>query len=146
MVKALKVCAFVLLAYLLVVVGIETFVVYMGKSHAERGVSEDEDWLTLTTQDEAGKAKDSIMGGVRIDNHLYVAANHWPRAWLHRAIARPDVLVTLDGVQSEYRVGALEPTERERVAEVYKFPFLFRMLTGFPPRVFLRLDPKTGQG
>jgi hypothetical protein len=32
--------------------------------------------------------------------------------------------------------------ERDRVARVYSLPFAARLLTGFPPRAFLRLDPR----
>jgi len=140
---AAKIGGYTLLAYVVVVIGFEIFVVMMGNAHAERGVSEDENWVTLTTFNAQGEAIDTIMGGVRVNEQLYVAANHWPRAWINRAIARPDVLVTLRGQQENYRAFTLDAAERAEVVEVYRFPFLFRMLTGFPPRVFLRLEPST---
>lgn len=139
--KGAKITLVVMAAYLVLVIGFEVFVVYQGRSHAERGVAADEGWLTITTTDPTGREIDSVIAAVEIDERLYVAANHWPRSWFNRAVENPNIRATLNGIQSEYRAEMLDDPELERVAQVYSFPFLFRFLTGFPPRAFLRLDP-----
>ncbi|MEQ8952578.1 MAG: hypothetical protein RL120_00460, partial [Gammaproteobacteria bacterium] len=131
----------VLCTYVLIVVGFEIFVVYMGRSDANRGIAADEEWLTLTTRSSSGEAMDTVVGHVEIDGSLYVAANHWPRSWYNRALATPDIQVTLHGVQSDYRALQLDSAELDRVEQVYQFPFLFRFIAGFPPRRYLKLDP-----
>lgn len=140
--KVGKITLIVLASYLVLVIGFEIFVVYQGRSHAARGVAAGETWLTITTTDASGRAIDSVIAAVEIDDRLYVAANHWPRSWFNRAIRNPDIRATLNGIQSEYRAEFLNDRELERVAQVYSFPFLFRFLTGFPPRAFLRLVPR----
>jgi hypothetical protein len=70
-----------------------------------------------------------------------VAANHWPRAWYERALESPDVQVTIDGETSERRAVPVTGAEHDRVDEDNSLPFVFRVVTGFPPRYFLRLEP-----
>ena len=35
-----------------------------------------------------------------IDDEYYVAANHWPRAWYHQALANPQIEVKMLGQES----------------------------------------------
>ncbi len=73
---------------------------------------------------------------------LFVAANHWPRAWYNEAIENSQVQVTIDGQRGNYvAVPIDDDTEWERLDTQFAHPFLFRFITGFPPRLFLRLDP-----
>ena len=72
---------------------------------------------------------------------LYVAANHWPRAWYRRALDNPAVQVSLDGETTAYRAVPVSGEEHDRVDGENSLPLLFRIVTGFPPRYFLRLDP-----
>lgn len=140
--KVGKFTLIVVATYLVLVVGIEVLIASLGRSHAERGVAENEGWLTITTTDETGREIDSVIAAFEFDERLYVAANHWPRSWFNRAAERPNIRATLDGIQSEYRAELLDNSEIERVAQVYTFPLWFRFLTGFPPRAYLRLDPR----
>jgi hypothetical protein len=71
-----------------------------------------------------------------------VAANHWPRAWYERALANPEVQVTAEGVKTDYRAVPVEGAEHERVEAANRHGVAFRILTGFPPRYFVRLDPR----
>jgi hypothetical protein len=73
---------------------------------------------------------------------VYVAANHWPRAWYDRALKNPDVQATIDGRKGDYRAVPVEGNEHERVDGAHSLPLGFRILTGFPPRYFVRLDPR----
>lgn len=132
-----------LAAYLGVVVGFESFVGIVGKRQAEhRDLAGDQPWIVITTRDAAGGANDTVVAGWESGGQLYVAANHWPRAWYRRALEHPDVDVTrADGTRA-YRAVALDGAERERIAGEYALPLALRFLTGFPPRAFLRLDPR----
>lgn len=126
--------------YLVLVIAFASFVVYQGQSHAERGVGKDEDWITLTTTNGAGKQIDSVLAGVEVDGALYVATNHWPRSWYDRAIENPLVFVTINGAQAEYRATPLGNAEHDHLTQEYAMPLVFRFLTGFPPRRFLRIE------
>jgi F420H(2)-dependent quinone reductase len=139
--RALKVLVALLAVYVGIVVAFETLVVVMGKRQAEHGIGPEEKYLVITTTDASGP-RDTVIGAVDIGGATYVAANHWPRGWYDRALAHPDVEVTRSGQRAPYRVTEVNDDERERVAQAYRLPFVIRALTGFPPRAFLRLDPR----
>lgn len=139
--KTLKISAIVLGAYLVIVFAFEIFVVVMGSNHAETGVQAGETWITITTSDAEG-SYDTVLGYVEFEGSLYVATNHWPRGWYHRAVANPEIVVSLKGVAQNSRAIPVTGAERTRVAAYYTFPFIVRLLTGFPPRSFLQLSPE----
>ena len=139
--KLVKILALVFGVYLVIVLAFQIFVVVMGKNQADRGVRPDESWVTITTSDADG-SYDTVLGGVELDGQLYVAANHWFRGWYRRAVANPDIVVTLAGLEQDYRAIQVTGADRTRIAEYYTFPFFFRLLTGFPPRSFLLLSPR----
>ena len=100
--------------------------------------------LTITTRGDDGAAHDRVLARLDDGGTVYVSANHWPRAWYREAIANPDVAVAIDGVKGEYRAVPIDdPAEHARLDAAFAHPFLFRFITGFPPRHFLRLDPKS---
>ena len=138
--RALRIGLIVVGSYVALVFAFGSFVVFQGQSHAERGVGEDEDWIVLTTKDHAGNELDSILAGVEVDGKLYVAANHWPRTWYYRAVENQRVVVEIQGVRAEYQAVPLNQAEHEQVVREYSMPLIFRFLTGFPPRRFLRLE------
>ena len=72
---------------------------------------------------------------------MYVAANHWPRQWYNRALENPNVGITFQGETTQYTAAPISGTEHDKVNSEHALPFVFRMLTGFPPRYLLRLDP-----
>ena len=128
-------------AYLGLVVAFEILVVTMGARQAGRGLRPGEDWLVLTTAGADGE-RDTVVAGVESGGHLYVAANHWPRGWYKRAVENPDIEVTRAGEKTRRRAVPVTGEERVRVARDYGLPWAIRLLTGFPPRSFLRLDPR----
>jgi hypothetical protein len=71
-----------------------------------------------------------------------VAANHWPRAWYERALENPEVQATLGGEKRDYRAVPVTGVEHDRVDDDNSLGVVFRILTGFPPRYFVRLDPR----
>jgi hypothetical protein len=133
-VKALKIGAIVLLAYIGIVVAFETSI---GILQPDSGST-----LVITTFDPDGAAHERVVAKLESDGHLYVAANHWPRAWYKRALANPDVAATIDGQKRDYRAVPVASPEHERVDSENSLPAAFRVVTGFPPRYFLRLDPR----
>lgn len=140
--KPVKWLGITLGAYVGLVVAFECFVGFMGHRDASRGVEPGEGWVVITTTDADGTAKETVIAGVESAGQLYVSANHWPRAWYKRAIENPDVEIVLGGETTARRAVAVAGEERARIAQDYELPWVLRFLTGFPPRSFLRLDPR----
>jgi hypothetical protein len=140
--KVVKLLAITLAAYVGLVVAFESLVGVMGQRQANRGVQPGENWLVITTTDADGTTKDTVVAGVESGGQLYVSANHWPRAWYNRAVNHPDVEIAREGEKSARRAVPVTREERARIARDYKLPWAIRFLAGFPPRSFLRLDPR----
>jgi len=132
--KALKIVVIVVLVYLGIVVAFESLIGFL----QPKGGST----LVITTFDASGASHERVVSRLENDGHLYVAANHWPRAWYKRALANPDVRATIDGKTSDYRAVPVTGEEHVRVESANRHGVLFRIVTGFPPRYFLRLDPR----
>ena len=126
--------------YLGIVVAVESLVGYMGRRHARRGVQAGETWLQITATVE-GEDRSVVVAGVESAGRTYVAANHWPRAWYRLVVENPDVRVIVQGRQAAFRAVPVGGDERSRIEREYRLPLIVRILTGFPPRAFLRLDP-----
>jgi hypothetical protein len=132
--KALKIAAIVVLVYVAIVVAFESLIGYLQPAGGTT--------LVITTSDPDGTPHDRVVSRLESDGRLYVAANHWPRAWYRRALANPEVQVTLDGEKRDYRAVPVTGAEHERVDGEHALGVVFRILTGFPPRYFVRLDPR----
>jgi hypothetical protein len=102
--------------------------------------------LVITTVDGDGNASDRVLSRLESDGKHYVAVNHWPRAWYKKTLANPNVHVTLDGVKGAYSAIPVvaDGSEHERVNGDNSPGVFFRVLTGFPPRYFLKLEPRPG--
>ena len=137
--SAVQWLAIVLGVYVAMVIAFEALVMVMGARQAARGVQPGEDWLAIVTSDANG-SRQTIVAGVESDGQLYVSANHWLRGWYRRALENPDIEVTRDGARLPYRASAVFGAERERILRDYPLPWAIRFLTGFPSRLFLRLD------
>jgi hypothetical protein len=98
--------------------------------------------IVITTTDADGTSHDRVLSPIDDGDQLFVAANHWPRAWYHRALENPSVRVTRDGETVDYRAVAVSEAERKRLFAEHGFPWLAYLFTGFAPREFLRLDPR----
>ncbi len=132
--KALKYIAIALLVYVGIVIAFESSIGILQPSG--------EATLVITTVDADGASHERVVSRLGSAGRLYVAANHWPRAWYRRALANPDVQATVDGQTREYRAVPVTGAEHDRVDTDNSLPFTFRIVTGFPPRYFLRLDPR----
>jgi len=136
--KAFKVLAIGVLVYVGIVVAFESAIGYLQPTQGST--------LVITTFDGGGTPHDRVVSRLASDGRLYVAANHWPRAWYKRAMENPEVQVTLDGEKGDYRAVPVTGAEHHRVDSENSLPVFFRILTGFPPRYFVRLDPRETEG
>jgi hypothetical protein len=132
--KIVKTVVILLLVWAAVVTAFESLIGYLQPSAGTT--------LVITTFDAAGKAHDRVVSRLESGGQLYVAANHWPRAWYRRALANPDVQVSIDGKQGDYRAVPVTGEEHDRIDAEHGLGLVFRILTGFPPRYFLRLEPR----
>lgn len=132
--KPVKVLAIALAVYVGIVVAFESLIGIIQPSAGEV--------LTITTHEPDGSAHDRVLAHLQSDGKLYVAANHWPRAWYKRALASPEVEVTIDGEKTARLAVPVDDAEHARVDADNPLPLPFRFVTGFPPRLILRLDPR----
>lgn len=98
--------------------------------------------IVLTTTDVDGTSYERVLAPIEEDGQLFVAANHWPRAWYRRALENPEVSVARDGEVTDYRAVPVDDEERERLLNDPGFPPIVYLFTGFAPREFLRLEPR----
>lgn len=98
--------------------------------------------LVITTSDEDGNTHDRVITRMETGGRLYVSAHHWPRAWYRRAVANPEIEVSIDGEKKPYRGVQVTGDEYQRVATEHPRPLIGRILQGFAPRRILRLDPR----
>jgi len=132
--KVLKVVLIVAVVYVGIVVAFESLIGILQPSA--------ENTLVLTSFSPDGTSHDRVLSGLESDGQLYVAANHWPRAWYDRVLESPEVRVTRDGQQADFQAVPVSGEEHVRVEADHPAPLAFRVVTGFPPRYFVRLDPR----
>lgn len=132
--KAVKILVILALVYVGIVVAFESLLGYFQPAG--------ESTLIITTTDEDGSTNGRVVARLVSNDQLYVAANHWPRAWFNDVKDNPDVQVTMAGETKNYLAVAVSAAEHLRVDTENSLPLVFRILTGFPPRYFVRLDPR----
>ena len=132
--KAVKLIATLFLVYVGIVIAFESLLGYFQPTR--------ETTLVISTTAEDGTSNDRVLTRLGSNGQLYVAANHWPRAWYNRALENSNVQVTLDGEKADYLAVPVTGEELDRIIAEYPMPTVVRFLTGFPPRSFLRLDPR----
>lgn len=132
--KAIKVLITLFVVYVLVVVVFESLLGYFQPAN--------EATMVITTTDADAVADDRVLARLETsDGKLYAAANHWPRAWYHNALENPAVRITFDGETIAYNAVSVDDAEHAKVDGEHPLGLVFRALTGFPPRYFVRLDP-----
>ena len=132
--KAAKIIAILFLVYIGIVVAFESLLGYF--QPAGQGT------LVITTTDEDGNTSDRVLARLESSGQIYVAANHWPRAWYNQALENPQVQATMNGEKAAYLAVPVTDEEHDRVNGENRHGIVFRILTGFPPRYFVRLDPR----
>ena len=130
---ALKRIALLVLIYIGIIATFESLLGYFQPSGRST--------LVITTADEDGTKHDRVLARLESNGQLFVAVNHWPRAWYGRALENPSVQVAVNGVTGAYMAVPASDEEHDRVNREHSLGLVFRILTGFPPRYFLRLDP-----
>lgn len=98
--------------------------------------------LVITTTAEDGSTHERVLGRLQDGDDLYVAVNHWPRAWYRQALANPEVQVTLDGETGNYLAVPVSDEVHDYLQERFPIGFRGRAQMGFAPRYFLRLEPR----
>ena len=133
--KVVKIIAIVALVYVGIVVLFESLLGYYQPAGATT--------LTITTTDADGNTNDRVLAALASNEQLYVAANHWPRGWYNQVLENPQVQIRMDGEEEkgDYLVVALDEEEESRVDGEHPLGLVIRILTGFPPRYIVRLDP-----
>ena len=131
--KALKYIAILLAAYIALVAVFESAIGFLQP--------QSEATLVITTTDASGATRQRVVSRLDSAGHIYVAANHWPRAWYNEVLQHPDVQVTQAGKTAAYRAVPVTAQEHDRVDSEHALGLGIRVLTGFPPRRFVRLDP-----
>jgi hypothetical protein len=133
--KIIKIAGILLAVYVGIVVLFESLLGYFQPTQGNT--------LVITTTDADGNQNDRVLSVIDDEGTLYVAANHWPRAWFGNVQENPEVVVTRDGERAAYTAVPVSDAVHERLdTEVQPLPLLIRFLTGFPPRYFVRLDPR----
>lgn len=131
--RYLKIIVSVLVVYVVLVVAFESLLGYFQP--------EAPGTLVITTVDAHGKTHDRVLSGLESDGRSYVAVNHWPRAWYRRVLENPGVKITRDGETADYVAIPVSGAEHDRVETDNPVGIGFRLMTGFAPRYFVRLDP-----
>lgn len=133
--KAVKIGLIIVVSYVAIVLIFESL---LGIFQPEAGET-----MLITSYDSDGTAHQRVVARLESDESLYVAANHWPRSWYYRVLETPRMNVEYEGSANLYSVEPLVNGSKEyqRVDAEHGLPLVFRILTGFPPRRLLRLDP-----
>ena len=129
-----KILMIVALVYVGIVATFESLLGYFQPADAQT--------MVITTYDSDGQGADRVVARLESNGALYVAANHWPRAWFNDALENDEVDITFDGETQSYRGVLLEGVDHDAVNAQHALPLAFRILTGFPPRYLMRLDPR----
>ena len=131
---SLIVVALLVVAYIAQVVAFE---VRLGVNQPEN-----QSTIVIATNDEQGTRTERVVRLVEVEGDAYIAANHWPRAWYQQALANPQIEVDFGDGFEPYTAVALEGEDDAMIREIYTVGFNFKFRTGFPPRYFMRLDPR----
>jgi len=132
--KVLKIVLITLLVYVGIVVAFESLIGTLQPAS--------ESTIVIITFDADGTAHERVVSKLESDGKMYIAANHWPRAWYTRALENPEMQVMLESEIVDLLAVPVSGAEHARVEGDNPAPLAFRVLTGFPPRYFLRLDPR----
>ena len=132
--KLVKIFSVAFIVYVALVATFESLLGY----YQPRGSSA----VVIVTSDNDGKKYQRVLSRLDSNGQLYVARNHWPRAWHRRALDNPEVEVVVDGAEAGYVAVPVSEVEHQQLSEAHPHSLVFRIMTGFPPRYFIRLDPR----
>lgn len=130
--KIIKILVSLVIVYVGIIVAFESLLGYFQPANQST--------LVITTTNADGIEKDRVLARLESQGKLYVAANHWPRAWYKQTLAHPDVKIDLGDDKASYTAISVEGAEHDQVNSDNALGLGFRVLTGFPPRYFFRLE------
>ena len=133
MYKAAKILAVVLVVYIGIVALFEALLGYFQP--------EADNTLVITTTAPDGSSHQRVLTGLQSNDELYVAVNHWPRAWYRHTRQHPEVRVDLNGGPRDFRAIPVSEAVDARLRAEHPIPLPMRALMGFAPRRFLHLEP-----
>ena len=131
--RGLKIVGIVLVLYIALVATFESLLGYFQPANQQT--------LVITTNPDSDPHH-RVVARLESNDQLYVAVNHWPRAWYRQARANPDVRIDLGDGPRDYTATLITGVEAGRVDADHPLGLVFRILTGFPPRYFFRLEPR----
>ena len=131
--KIAKIVGILVLVYVGIVVVFESLLGYFQP--------ESDNTIVITTTNDDGESFNRVVSLLESQEKMYVAVNHWPRMWYYRLLDNPEILVKNGGEMGNYLAVPVEGTEHDQVQNDNPTGLVFRFLTGFPPRYFIRLDP-----
>lgn len=131
--KFVKIFAVLVLVYVGIVVAFESLLGYFQPENPST--------IVITSTDDEGNQFDRVVSKIENQDNIYVAVNHWPRAWYYRVLENPEVKITSEEGSADYVLVPITGAEFEQVNTAHALPIFFRFLTGFPPRRILRADP-----
>ena len=99
--------------------------------------------VTITVTPDGDTPIQRNLYGFERDGTLFVSSNHWFRQWYNAALENPRVEVTRDGVTRPFTAEAVHGEEHERLSKEYNMGFVLRLICGFAPSKFLRLEPQS---
>ena len=131
---------------LLVVLGLYVAAVAAFESWLGYSQPRGEQNLVITLTEDDGSETQRVLSLFESQDEMYLAANHWPRAWFSQVQQNPDVRIEFGGERAaqsgDYTAVPVEGAEHDRVLEDNRLPFFARLLMGFPPREFVRLQAR----
>lgn len=134
--KALKITAIVVVVgYVALVAAFESWLGYTQPQSPGRTI-------IISTFESDGAQHDRVVSRLESGGNMYVAVNHWPRAWYYRLLDNPNVTVSMEDGTADYLAIEVSGAEHDQVQADNPTGLMFRFLTGFPPRYFVRLDPQ----
>lgn len=87
-----------------------------------------------------GRQIERNLAGYEFEGELYVSSNHWFRSWYYAALQAPDLLLVQDEKSERRRAVEVSEAQHERLLEDYRMGFVLRLICGFAPSKFLRLE------
>ena len=131
---------------LLIVLGLYVALVVAFESWLGYSQPRGEENLVITLTEDDGSKTQRVLSLFESQGELYLAANHWPRAWFSQVKQNPEVHIEFGGAHAtqsgDYTAVPVEGAEHDRVLEDNRLPFVARLLMGFPPREFVRLEAR----
>lgn len=104
-----------------------------------------EENLVITLTEDDGSKTERVLSLFQSDGELYLAANHWPRAWFRQVLKNPNVHIEFGGERADqsgdFVAIPIDGADHDRVLNDNRIPFFGRFIMGFPPREFVRIEP-----